>query len=99
MAAGQSDYHRGEMETDAQEGTFKGFMGITVYGGAAIALIVFMPVLVFGVGMGWLPALIATLLLGVVMGLALKLKGGWYAAIIASGILVGILCAIISALM
>ena len=47
MAAGNSDYTHGEMEVTAQEGTFKGFMGMTMYGGALVALIVIMPTLVF----------------------------------------------------
>jgi len=96
MAAEHSDYQRGTMGVDGHKKTFGGFMGTTVYGGAALALIVIFPVLVFGVNMGWLSALVTTLVLGVVLGLALKLKGGWYAGMIATAIPVAIASAIIA---
>ena len=82
MAGGHSDYKRGSMEVDAQSGTFSGFMGGTKYGGSLIALFVLMPTLVFAVGMHWLPALFATLIFGVVLGVVLKFKGGWYVGLI-----------------
>jgi len=50
MAAGHSDYDRGSMEITGQKGTFSGFMGGTVYGGSAIALVVIMPTLIFKAG-------------------------------------------------
>jgi len=91
MAGGHSDYKRGSMEVSAQSGTFSGFMGGTVYGGAAVALIVLMPTLVFAVNMHWLPSLIATVVFGIILGLALKLKPGWYVGVIAASIFVGAL--------
>lgn len=93
MAGGSSNYNRGEMEVGAQSGTFDGFMGGTKYGGSVIALVVLMPTLIFGVGMGWPAALIATLVMGFVLGAALKLKGAWYVAIVAASIFVAIACA------
>jgi hypothetical protein len=87
MAGGHSDYTRGAMEIDAQSGAFSGFMSGTKYGGALIALVVLMPTLVFAVGMHWFPALIATFIFGVVLGLALKLKGGWYVSLVGLSIL------------
>jgi len=96
MAGGNSDYQRGTMEVGAQSGTFSGFMSGTVYGGAAIALVVIMPTLVFAVGMHWLPALVATVILGFVLGMALKLKGAWYVGIVATAIFTAIVCAILS---
>ena len=56
MAAGNSNYERGTMGVSEHRKTFGGFMGLTVYGGAAMALIVIYPILVFGVKMGWLPS-------------------------------------------
>ena len=88
MAGGSSDYTHGTMKVDAQSGTFSGFMGGTKYGGALIALVVIMPTLVFAVGMHWFPSLIATVVLGFVLGLALKFKGGWYVGLIGLAILV-----------
>ena len=54
MAAQHSDYVHGTMGVDGHKKTFSGFMGTTVYGGAALALIVIFPTLVFGTSLGWL---------------------------------------------
>jgi len=83
MAGGQSDYTRGTMQVDAQSGTFSGFMDGTKYGGALVALCVIMPTLVFAVGLHWFPSLVATLILGFLIGMGLKLKGGWTEKIVA----------------
>ena len=96
MAAEHSDYVRGTMGVDGHKKTFGGFMGTTVYGGAALALIVIFPTLIFGVHMSWLTALIVTLILGVVLGFALKLKGGWYAGMIASAVPLALASALIA---
>jgi len=98
MAGGSSNYKRGTMEVDAQSGTFDGFMGGTKYGGAAVALVVIMPTLVFGVGLGWFGALVATVILGFVMGMALKLKAAWYVALVATAIFVAIACVLLGLL-
>lgn len=87
MASGHSDYTHGTMEVEAQAGTFSGFMGGTKYGASLIALVVVMPTLVFAVGLHWATALIATFVFGIVLGAALKLKGGWYASLIGLAIL------------
>lgn len=97
MAAENSDYTRGTMGVDEHKKTFGGFMGLTVYGGAAVALIVIYPTLVFGTPLGWLASLVATLVIGVLLGLGLKLKGGWYAGMIASAVPVAIFSAILAA--
>ncbi|MEP3655674.1 MAG: aa3-type cytochrome c oxidase subunit IV [Litorimonas sp.] len=91
MAGGHSDYTHGTMKVDAQSGTFSGFMGGTKYGGSAIALIVILPTLIFGVGMAYFPALIATLIVGFLIGLGLKLKGGWYVGMVGAAVLTTVL--------
>lgn len=96
MAGGHSDYKHGSMEVTAQSGTFSGFMGGTIYGGAIIALIVIMPTLVFAVGLHWFPALAATVIFGFLLGIALKLKPAWYVGIIAVSILVAFFSIILS---
>ena len=97
MAGGHSDYTHGTMKVDAQSGTFSGFMGGTKYGGSLIALAVIMPTLVFAVGLHWFPALVATVILGFVLGLALKFKGGWYVGLIGLAILVAFFSILLSA--
>ena len=97
MAAGNSNYERGTMGVDGHKKTFGGFMGMTVYGGAALALLVLYPTLVFGVKMGWLPSLVVTVIFGFVLGAVLKLKGGWYAGVVATAIPFAIASALIAA--
>ncbi len=97
MAGGQSDYTHGSMEVDAQSGAFSGFMDGTKYGGALIALFVIMPTLVFAVGLHWFPSLFATVILGFVLGMALKFKPGWYVGLVGLAVLVAIFSAILSA--
>ena len=99
MASNHSDFIKGTMGVSEHKKTFGGFMGFTVYGGAAVALIVLYPTLVFGTPLGWLPSLIATLILGFILGAVFKLKGGWYVGMIASAIPVGILSLLLSVLM
>jgi len=96
MAAGHSDYKHGSMEVTAQSGTFSGFMGGTIYGGAAIALIVIMPTLVFAVNMHWFPALMATVVFGIILGIVLKLKPGWYVGIVGVSFLVALISMLLS---
>ena len=96
MAGGHSDYKRGTMEVTAQSGTFSGFMGGTIYGGAVAALVVLLPTLVFAVGLNWFPSLIATVIFGFILGFVLKLKPAWYVGIIGVSILVAIISILIS---
>jgi len=94
-----SNYTRGEMDISGHKKTFTGFMGTTVYGGAAIVLSLLYPILVFGVHLSWLTALIVTLIIGIILGIALKLKSGWYAGMIAAAIPVAIISFILAATM
>ena len=96
MAGGQSDYTRGDMEIKAQRGTFDGFMVGTIYGGAALVVILLFPILMFAVHLGWLPSLIVSVVVGIIIGMALKLKGAWYASLIGLGLVTGIVSFIFS---
>lgn len=98
MAAEHSDYTHGTMPVEAQEGTFSGFMSLTTYGGAFIVVALVFPTLIFGVNLAWLPALIASVVLAIVLGVVLKLKGTWYASMIGLAIVTGLLCLIFSSL-
>ena len=97
MAGGHSDYHRGSMPIQGQKETFDGFMNWTVYGGAFLVVLLLFPILAICSSFGWLPSLIATLLVGILIGLGLKLKGVWYASIVILAIITGLLCALFSA--
>ncbi len=100
MAGSHGNYHKGEMEVSAQRGTFDGFMNLTIYGGGLLALMLLFPILtVGGVNLHWLPALIITVVVGILMGLFLKLKGTWYATVILLGGVTGVICAIFSLFM
>jgi len=90
MASSNSDYETGSMPIEAQAHTFGGFMNFTVYGGSLVAFILLYPILVFCTPLAWLPSLIITFVFGVVLGLALKLKGGWYAGIVGVSIFLAI---------
>ncbi len=98
MASGHSDYVRGEMEVVAHKETFGGFMNWTIYGGAAVALVVIYPTLIFGVGLSWPISLVVTIILGILMGMGLKLKGGWYASLMGTAIFVAIASAVVKML-
>jgi len=90
MASANSDYKTGSMPIEAQSKTFGGFMNLTVYGGSLVAFILLYPTLVFCTPLAWLPSLIITLVFGIVLGVALKLKGSWFAGIIGLSVLLAI---------
>jgi hypothetical protein len=48
--------------------------------------------------MSWTSALIVTLVLGVILGLALKLKGAWYAGVIISAVPLAMASAMLASL-
>lgn len=98
MGTESSKYVHGKMDIEEHKHTFGGFMGLTKYGGAAIVMSVLYPTLVFGTPLSWLAALITTLLVGIVVGIGLKFKGGWYAGLIATAVPVAIASAILAAL-
>jgi len=89
-----TDYKRGEMEVSAQTGTFGGFMTGTVYGGAAVVYILLYPILMFAVGLTWLPSLVISVIIACILGLALRLKGQWYGFVIGLGVITAIISAI-----
>jgi len=96
MANSHSDYQRGDMQIEDQRTTFDGFMNLTVYGGGLIALALLMAILtVGGVGLGWLPALIITTIVGILAGILLKLRAVWYATVIILAGITGLFCFVI----
>ena len=91
MAAGSSDYKIGSMAVEAQKGTFGGFMSMTVYGSCLIAVLLMYPILVFCTALAWVPSLVLTVVFGIVLGVALRLKGGWFASVIGLAIFLALL--------
>ena len=90
-----SDYTRGEMKSTDHKETFSGVMGTSVYGAAAIIVILLFPILVFGANLAWPASLLATVVLGVVIGVALKFKAQWYALLVASAVVLSLLIALV----
>lgn len=78
----KTNYTRGEMEINDHQGTFSGFMGISKYGVVAIIVMLMFPILTFTTAVSWVPALFVSVILGVVLGVALKFKAQWYAGLI-----------------
>lgn len=96
MAAGPSDHKIGTMPVESQKGTFGGFMNTTVYGGCMLAVILLFPILVFCTALTWVPSLVLTAVFGIILGVALKLKGGWFAAVIGLCVFLAILSVLVS---
>ena len=90
-----SNYTRGEMKITDHKETFSGFMGMSVYGGAAIIVTLLFPILVFAVNLAWPTAMLATVILGVIIGLALKFKAQWYAVLVGTAVFFSVIIALL----
>ena len=77
-----SEYHRGEMDVSEQSETFSRFIGLSIWFSGYLALTVLWLTLTFATSLGWMIATIATVIVGIAMGLALKMKSGWYVSVI-----------------
>lgn len=93
-----SNYEHGTMNVSGHNKTYAGFMSGSIWGGGLIILVCLYPTLVFGTSLGWLASLIITMIIGILYGLALKMKGGWFATVIGLTIFAAILSAIIAAI-
>ncbi len=94
--AGHTDYIHGTMPIDGHKKTYVGFAKISAFFTAFIVVILLMPILVFTAHMAWLPALIVTFIVGVVIAPMFKLGGGWYALLIGMAILTAIISFLIA---
>ena len=72
-----SDCVRGERDIADERATFGGFIAVSVWGSLLTGVSVLYLTLVFAVGMDWLAGLIATAVVGGVLGLALGMKTSW----------------------
>lgn len=98
MAGGNSDYTHGTMPMEGHNKTFSGFIKISAFSTAFIAVSLIMPILVFTAGVAWLPALIVTFIIGLILGPIFKLGGGWYGTLIGLAVIGALISIIISAL-
>ncbi|GLQ19622.1 aa3-type cytochrome c oxidase subunit IV [Algimonas porphyrae] len=89
-------YTRGDMDIEDHSETFGGFMKFSVYGGAAIIVTLLFPILVFGVNLAWPTALVISVVLGVIMGIALKFKAQWYAVLIGMAVFLALVIGVLS---
>lgn len=93
-----SDYVSGTMPVDGHKKTFTGFAKTSSFSAAFIIVVLLMPILVICAQLAWLPSLIATFVIGLLIAKPLQLGGGWYATLTALGVFGFILCLAISAL-
>lgn len=91
-----TNYTRGEMDIEDHSETFGGFMSFSVYGGAAIIVTLLFPILVFGANLAWPASMLITIIVGVVIGIALKFKAQWYALLIGIAVLLSVVIGLLS---
>ncbi len=82
MATAHSDYKHGTMAVGAQSNTFSGFIKSSLYGAAFLVFFLLYPILAFCLPLTWPPALLISAVIGIILGVVLKLKGGWYGTVI-----------------
>jgi hypothetical protein len=77
---------RGKMDITDQRQTFSGFMTVTVWGSALTAMSVAMFTVAFAINAGWFAGVAVFLVLGVGIGLAMRMSAAWWAFVIGSTI-------------
>ncbi len=92
MSESDSHYVRGSMPIDNQVKTFKGFIRGSEFMTAFITVVLLMPILVFAAKFPWLPSLVATVVVGLILGKALKLGPTWYTTLFTLALLTLFLC-------
>ncbi len=96
MASEHSDYIRGEMPIFGHDKTFKGFIKGSSFITAFLIVVLLMPILVFTAHVSWLPALIITTIVGLLIAPAFKLGGAWYMTLFGMAGVTGLMCIFIS---
>lgn len=82
----------------AHDNTFTGFIKISAFMTAFIAVSLIMPILVFCTPLGWGSALLVSFIIGLILGPVFKLGGGWYGTLIALAIVGAVASILISAI-
>jgi hypothetical protein len=75
------DYTRGQMDISHHKATYDAVMKVSVFVSVLLGLIVLYLTLVFGAGMNWITALIASLIAGGLTGFALKQGARYWASL------------------
>lgn len=75
------DYTRGQMDISHHKATYDAVMKVSVFISILLGLIVLYLTLVFGAGMDWIAALIASLIAGGVTGVVLKQGARYWASL------------------
>ena len=76
-----TDYVRGEMDIADHKSTFNGFISVSVWSSLIIGLTILYLTLVFAVGLDWMASLIGCAVIGVILGLVMKMKTAWYVTV------------------
>ncbi len=90
MATAHSDYKHGTMAVGAQTNTFSGFLKSSLYGATFLVFFLLYPILAFCTPLTWPPALLISAVIGIILGVVLKLKGGWFGTVIGLSIFLAI---------
>ena len=77
-----SEYHHGDMDIEAQEATWHGFIVGSTRGGLITVLSVGYAVLAVAIGMNWMISLGIMAVVGLAAGLFLNLGGRWMATLV-----------------
>lgn len=77
-----SDYSHGDMNVTEQSRTLSGFLRVTVWSSLVLIVVLLFATLAFAVSMGWFVSLGIAFAVGVLLGLALGMKGAWYATLV-----------------
>lgn len=96
--AGPSNHTPGSMPVEGQAKTYNGFMTGSIWGAGIIILICLYAILTFAAGFAWLPSLVGTFIVGVIYGMALKMKTGWFALVVGLAVFGAIISILISVL-
>jgi len=79
---GEGDQSRGAMNIEDQKGTFSGFMAVTLWSSALIAMSVAGLVVAFAMGAGWFTGVAVYAVLGAAIGALMRMDGVWWASLI-----------------
>ncbi|MEQ8322417.1 MAG: aa3-type cytochrome c oxidase subunit IV [Rhodospirillales bacterium] len=77
-----SEYHHGEMDIQAQQSTWNGFITGGLWGGMLTVLSVGYAVLAVAIGMNWMISLGLMAIVGFGVGLFLNMGGRWMATMV-----------------